>query len=204
MKQYPTIPSQVIQGASFYAFDKLDGSNIRAEWNKRGFYKFGTRTRLLDPNEPILGQAVSLIQDKYSVDLSERLKDSRVESAVCFFELWGANSAFGQHDPNEKQTVTLIDVDIYRHGLLSPKDFLDFSDGLDIPKMLYHGNIDQDFIKSVNDGTLSGLGPEGVVCKGLGGKKKLYTIMFKIKRADWYQRLKDYCKGDLRLFEERR
>lgn len=27
-----------------YAFDKLDGSNIRFEWSrKRGFYKFGTR-----------------------------------------------------------------------------------------------------------------------------------------------------------------
>ena len=46
MKQYPSIPGlkelEKLKGRKIYVFDKIDGSNIRAEWNpKKGFYKFG-------------------------------------------------------------------------------------------------------------------------------------------------------------------
>jgi len=45
MKSYPSIPGKHTNGIPLTVFDKLDGSNIRAEWSKkRGFYKFGTRT----------------------------------------------------------------------------------------------------------------------------------------------------------------
>lgn len=45
MKQYPTINywNKGYFGESCYAFEKLDGSNIRAEWSKKqGWHKFGT------------------------------------------------------------------------------------------------------------------------------------------------------------------
>ena len=52
MKQYPSI-SHDIRSVQAYAFDKLDGSNIRAEWHpKKGFWKFGSRTRLLGTDQP--------------------------------------------------------------------------------------------------------------------------------------------------------
>ena len=50
MKQYPSISGKLVN-TKIYAFDKLDGSNIRGTWSKkRGFYKFGTRTQMLDEN----------------------------------------------------------------------------------------------------------------------------------------------------------
>ena len=201
MKQYPSIPPEPIK-MSCYVFDKLDGSNIRAEWTlKNGFYKFGTRHRLLGEDEPVIGNAISLIKQKYQ-DMHQILKQSRTQRAICFFEFWGKNSAFGQHDPNEEQTVTLIDVSLYKHGIIEPKEFLDLFGKLDHAKLLYHGNVCSLLIESVISGSLEGMGNEGVVCKGPFDRKLGGPVMFKIKRADWYERLKVYCNGNSELFEE--
>lgn len=55
MKQYPSINGQISYEFPVYVWDKLDGSNIRAEWSKKnGFYKFGTRERLLDSTDKVL------------------------------------------------------------------------------------------------------------------------------------------------------
>lgn len=57
MKEYPSIPAaadllarpDAYLGQPFVAFDKLDGSNIRAEWDrKKGWLRFGSRRRLLE------------------------------------------------------------------------------------------------------------------------------------------------------------
>lgn len=201
MKQYPSIPSEV-QNVPCYAFNKLDGSNIRAEWNpKKGFHKFGTRHRLLGADEPILGRSIDLIQSKYE-DMQPILKHSRTERAICFFEFWGPNSAFGQHNADEQQTVTLIDVSLFKKGYLPPKEFLDMFGSVDHAEMLYHGNINSEFVEMVRNGSLPGMGPEGVVCKGPFDRKLGMPLMFKLKRSDWYDRLREYCKGNLELFEE--
>jgi hypothetical protein len=72
MKEYPSIPAAAdllarpddYLGRAFVAFDKLDGSNIRAEWDrKKGWHRFGSRRRLLDASNPLLGQAIQLILD---------------------------------------------------------------------------------------------------------------------------------------------
>ena len=71
MKAYPTIEYKINGKIPVYAFDKLDGSNIRAEWTiKNGFHKFGSRRRLLDPNEEPLGEAVKLINGKFETESS--------------------------------------------------------------------------------------------------------------------------------------
>lgn len=201
MKQYPSIPAE-IQNIPAYAFDKLDGSNIRAEWNqKNGFHKFGTRHRLLGEDEPVIGSAIAMIKNKYE-SMHDILKHSRTQRAICFFEFWGPNSAFGQHDPNEEHTVTLIDVSLFKKGILPPKEFLDMFGNIDHASLLYHGNINSTFVGDVKDGSLDSMGPEGVVCKGPFDRKTGMVTMFKVKRDSWYDRLRDYCKGNLELFAE--
>ena len=85
MKSYPIISYKIDGNISIYAFDKLDGSCIRAEWaTKKGFWKFGTRRRLLDKSE-FLGTAIDLIREKYEKDLSKIFYKNKCGRVLCFF-----------------------------------------------------------------------------------------------------------------------
>jgi len=199
MKTYPTIPAE-IQNTRIIAFQKLDGSNIRVEWSrKKGFYKFGTRRRLLDEAELPVGEAIGIVRTKYEKDLSDIFTKLRVQNAICFLEFWGEHSAFGQHT-DEPHDVTLFDVNLYKQGIMFPKEYLKTFGHLDIAEVLYEGNCNSGFVDSVRDGSLPGLGSEGVVCKAPGHHKQ--PVMFKIKMSAWFDRLKEYCKGNEKLFNE--
>ncbi|KKN67684.1 hypothetical protein LCGC14_0459430 [marine sediment metagenome] len=194
MKTYPIISGDIVTSQPIYAFDKLDGSNIRAEWSaKKGFYKFGTRKRLLDRNEPILGPAVDLVLEKYADDLAKVFKKQRQRKAICFFEFHGPNSFAGYHDKDDEHIVTLFDAN-FQKGILEPKEFLKLFGHLDTPAMLFHGKVGPAFIKEVNAGELEGMTYEGVVCKGKNISPGL-PLMFKIKNHSWYAKLKA-SKGD--------
>ena len=178
-----------------YAFDKLDGSHIRAEWSKkRGFYKFGTRKRLMDETDPHFGKAKWLIIDKYAADLGEIFTKDRQERAVAFFEFYGPNSFAGLHKEDDEHTVTLIDV-AYNTGILEPKEFLKKFGHLDVPAVLWIGKANSELVNLVETGQLEGMTFEGVVCKG----KHLPTtvavgkvpLMFKIKNKAWIDKLKE-------------
>src|ERR1700690_1542048 len=121
MKSYPSISKDIRNDLYIYAFDKLDGSNIRAEWNpKKGFYKFGTRTQLIDSGSQF-GKFINLIKNKYEKDLSLICQKQKWESAIFFFEYYGPSSFAGSHSNDELQTVTLFDANPYKHGLLEPE-----------------------------------------------------------------------------------
>ncbi len=197
MKSYPSIPKDIID-IDIYAFDKLDGSNIRAEWHpKKGFHKFGTKTRLLDPNEKPFGQAVELIKNKYE-ELNSIFSRERYPSAISFFEFGGPESFAGNHGEGPHDVV-LFDVNPFKKGILPPNEYLKLYGHLDIAKLLYHGKANAPFVQSVENGTLQGMTFEGVVCKGMN--KKLLT-MFKIKNRAWIEKLKEQCKDNEQLFNQ--
>jgi hypothetical protein len=187
------------------AFDKLDGSNIRAEWSpKRGFYKFGSRKVLLDEKSEHLGKAVTLIQDTYAQDLSSVFKDQRWnKNVVCFFEYYGPRSFAGNHHDGDEHQVTLFDVSPYKQGLIAPREFIKLFGHLGIPDVLYQGDTTQEFIDSVRDSTLSGMTLEGVICKAPNpnGKKTSQPIMFKLKSEKWLELLREFVNYDEALFQ---
>jgi hypothetical protein len=200
MKMYPSITKDVRKDVYIYAFDKLDGSNMRAEWNsKKGFYKFGSRTELIDRTSPFNG-AITLIQEKYSESLSKVFKDNKWSDALCFFEYWGPSSFAGSHNFEEKMDVTLIDVNPYKQGILTPDEFLKLFSHLDIPRVLYEGQVSVELFDAVKQSTLPGMTMEGVVCKGTNDKKTNMPIMFKIKSQAWLDKLKEHCKDNEALF----
>lgn len=88
MKAYPSITTKIDFSKSFHLFDKLDGSNIRAEWSpKKGFYKFGSRTQLLTPEQTTLYPSIDKINSFVSnsgAEISSKLSKLTKESAVCF------------------------------------------------------------------------------------------------------------------------
>ena len=201
MKHYPSITKEVRHDVHVYAFDKLDGSNIRAEWNsKRGFYKFGTKSQLMDASSKPFGCAIPLVKEKYEAALAEVFKEHGWKDAICFFELWGPSSQFGQHDFKEKLDVTLFDVNPYKEGILEPQEFIKFFGHLDIPKVLYEGLVTVELFDGVKQSTLPGMTFEGVVCKGASVTNAKMPVMFKIKSKAWLDKLRVYCNGNENLF----
>jgi hypothetical protein len=116
MKDYISISRDVQYGLPIYAFDKLDGSNVRVEWTrKNGFCKFGSRNRLIGSDQPFLSEAIDLMK-QYEADLTRIFKDQRYESAVAFFEFFGKNT-FAGHHIEEPHDVVLFDVAPYKNFL---------------------------------------------------------------------------------------
>lgn len=201
MKQYPTMSGKILRDINIYAFDKLDGSNIRAEWSKkRGFYKFGSRKRLLGSDQEAIVDSQDIIITKYEKDLTIIFEKEGWDRVICFFEFYGDNSFAGQHE-NERHDVMLLDVNPYKKGIMMPHDFIRTFSWVHTPKLLYYGKANRDFESTVRQGLLQGMTFEGVVCKGPLDKKKKMVTMFKIKSRAWLDKLRDYCGDNEKLFE---
>jgi hypothetical protein len=199
MISYPSIQREYMKDIPIYAFDKLDGSNIRVEWSaKKGFYKFGTKGHLIDKSFPIFGESVDLFTGKYGKDLVNVFEKQRWRNAVCFCEFYGKNSFAGSHKHDEPHDIILFDISV-DDAILKPREFIDCFEHLHIPKLLYRGIADDDFIKIVHNSKLEGITFEGVVCKGTWNKKRNMPWMFKIKTNAWIDKLKSYCNGNMDL-----
>jgi hypothetical protein len=203
MKAYPSISTKIDFSQKYHIFDKLDGSNIRAEWSpKQGFYKFGSRTQLLVPDQRTLYPSIDAFNSLHGEELNTRLSKLKAERAVVYFE-WVSPESFAGNHPQDLSTMrpVLIDIDVYKKGLMPPERFLDFTAGLLAAKLLHYGKIDEEFFQSVRNRTLDGMTYEGVV-----GKQKLIDkgscepFMFKIKSNDWLNRLKEFCNNDEQMF----
>lgn len=200
MQTYPSIGT-IVANQHIFAFDKLDGSNIRAEWTRKsGFNKFGTRTRLLDPNEKSLGEAIELFQEKYSDVLSELFRKERFDKATAFFEFHGPNSFAGLH-AEETHDVTLFDIHVYKRGLLPPREFLKLTKHVETAELLYEGKPTNELIQKVRSGSLEGMTFEGVVCKGSLDNRGQVTA-FKLKSEAWLSAVKAKYGHDKKLLEK--
>jgi len=202
MKQYPSIPSKINSELDIYAFDKLDGSNIRVEFSpKSGFSKFGTRRRLLSEKDDRLGKAITLFKEGWEPHLLKIFAKQRWHhNVVLFFEFFGEKSFAGYHHDDDIHKLVLIDVDVYKSGLVAPRDFIDIFGSLSIPKLLYHGKCNVTFIESVKNSTLEGMSFEGVVCKAYRPKRG--NIMFKLKSQAWLDKVKDKFGDKPELLQE--
>lgn len=193
MKEYPSINARINRDIDIIAFNKLDGSNIRAEWSqKRGFYKFGSRKCIISEVDKHLGEAVKIIKAKYEKALDRIFRKANWQrDVVCFFEYYGANSFAGQH-VEEPHDVVLLDVWPFKYGIIPPREFVSLFEDLGIPTILYKGRITREFEQLVRNSTLPGMSFEGVVCKAgnPNRKKTSHPIMFKIKSLRWLDRLK--------------
>jgi hypothetical protein len=202
MKSYPSIEKEIRYGIPVYVFDKLDGSNIRAEWDKKkGFWKFGSRNVLIDKTHKFLGESIDLIKETES-RLMAVFSKNRWDKGVVFFEFFGPNSFAGYHSPEDLKQVNLIDVMPFKQGILSPDEFIEyFSEVVPTSKFLFRGNINQDVEKEIRERKMDGVTFEGVVCKAKKNKKIDSPLMFKVKTYDWLNKLKEHCKGDETLYK---
>jgi hypothetical protein len=192
MKTYPSIPYYAeFVGRPCIGFKKYDGSNLRFEWSKKkGWHKFGTRRHLFDRKDPVYGPAVDLFEKTLAEPLVKSFTDQKdlrgTENAIVFAEFFGPNSFAGDHVPEDPKELILFDVNIHKKGLVSPRDFIKFFANMPSAEVLYNGELTEEFIQEVIEGTVPV--QEGVVVKGGQGHQ---LWMAKIKTADWIRRVKE-------------
>ncbi len=191
MKHYPSIkgPRDAPLGERCIAFRKYDGSNLRWEWSlKRGWYKFGTRRRLFDETDPDYGCAVAIFMEKLALALESVFRTSykSVERVIVYTEFFGPSSFAGKHVSDEPKELRLIDVNLHKKGLISPREFVNEFGYLSFAaEVIREGVLDDEFIEQVRTGHYDV--DEGVVCKGGVGHR---LWMCKIKTDQYRERLK--------------
>jgi len=195
MKQYQEINYYGdYWGLPIIAFDKLDGSNLRFEYSqKRGFYKFGTRNTMINEDSEPFGFAINLFMNKYSESLTKIFKTKTYRNTlafVCYAELYGTKSEFGQHKFNEDTfDITLFDVEQYKNGFIHPRQFVKDFGNVGVPNIVYEGNLNREFVKQVKSNEFNLR--EGVICKGSVPNKKENNLYYcKIKTDEWFDRLR--------------
>lgn len=206
MKSYISIPGKIVRDVPVHLFDKLDGSNIRTEWTRKGgFAKFGTRRQLIHTGtegspDSTFGRSVDLFREKYEDDLIRIFREQRYQKATVFLEFWGPKSFAGNHFDDDTQTVTLFDVAPHKMGILEPTDFLKLFGDLDIVKYFGCHKVGKEMEETIRSSQLEGVTFEGVVGKGKPKGKMKMPLMFKVKTRAWINKLKMHCGPDQKLF----
>lgn len=203
MKEYPTIPQAV--GTAFreipdaHVFDKLDGSNLRFEWNrKRGWHKFGTRSRLFDRDDWQFGRAIPIFHRTLAEPLARIFSVQRWDQCVVFAEHWGPSSFAGNHheprtnrplDADEAMRLDLIDVAPHRQGILGPAEFVRLFGELPSARLLGRFHWTRGFVERVWNGEVEGVTFEGVVGKAGHGRTH-DLVMAKAKTRTWIEKVR--------------
>lgn len=192
MKQYDKLYyyKPELMGEQVWAFDKLDGQSMRFEANfNRGFYKFGSRTQMVSSKDEQFGAAVDMFMEKYSENLmytfGRKYNQDRTAKFTVFCEYVGPNSFAGRHVPGETKDLVLFDVWIYKKGWVKPQKFIDNFGHLDIPNLVYQGELTDEFILDIQENKFKL--KEGVIAKGVQGDD---VFMCKVKTKKWLNKVR--------------
>lgn len=151
---------------------------------------------MFDQGHPFLGEAVPIFRAKYEdklVDLIEQNFPNERE-VIAFLEFFGPNSFAGFHVKEDPKDLVLFDILVGHKNrkFLMPREFvkLTSSVGAQTPRVIYEGNLSDQFIQDVRDGKYDVV--EGVVCKGVlkTGAHRGGMWMAKIKTQTYLNRLK--------------
>lgn len=208
MTEYPHIEywNKGILGTPVIGFDKLDGQNLRMEWSKkRGWYKFGSKTSMFDHTHPEFGRSIEVFTKKYEADLNKVFRGKKyreIRGFTVFCEWCGPNSAYGLHDPNDTIDTVMLDVVPTERdaGFIEPRDFVKDFGHLDIPRVLYDGNLNKQLVQDIRDGKFDV--KEGLMLKGVQqnkGGRRVWIV--KAKTNAWLDGLRNRG-GEAALMEE--
>lgn len=192
MKEYPSISRATGQHfreiPNAHIFDKLDGSSMRSEWNrKRGWFKHGKRNGLIDDSNPHLVLVPKLFENILAEPLERIARDSRWEGLTVFYEFWGIKSLAGLHYEDDPKFLTLFDAAADKKGFLNPTDFRKtFEDRVPTARCLGVVNWTRGYIELVRQGQVDGITFEGVVAKA-GTKHDI--VRAKAKTEAWIKRV---------------
>lgn len=201
MFSYSSIPRCNKNGwnKELYTFDKIDGNQLTVQYSpSQGFYKFSTRTQLIDKNTPMFGEAIPIFQNTLAEPLTDIIHKNKWDRVVVFCEFFGEKSFAGKHEKDDSKKIILFDVSLHylspkidrsrNYGLLPPDKFLEHFQHLPIPNFLGIKKWDYDFIQLVKNSKINGMGNEGVVGKV---KENGKILMVKYKTDKWLNEVKN-------------
>ena len=205
MKQYPSIAyyDKGVFNSNCYVFNKMDGSSMRFQWSKKkSFYKFGTKTILINSDNKEYGESIEIFLTKYGDELDTLFRKHKIfrniDNFTVFGEYFGEKSFSGIHDINDKKDVVLFDVWSDKKGFVPPREFIEIFSEFHISEFMGIYEYNQKLIKDVQDNNFVYPLKEGVVCKGVINSD---IWMCKIKTNEWLQKIKtDF--GDKALLDE--
>lgn len=200
MKQYNEIKKYDLEhlGQHIFAFDKLDGSNFRVEWNRKlskksrftkGFKKYGTRNRVITHANDQFFKMVEIFEDNYADKVDEIFRKHKIfenaDTITLYGEFYGPSSFGGFHDWDEDQDLYFFDAFKYKRNFLSPSEFYSEFRGISMPRLIYKGPFEHNLIKDVQNNKYNLR--EGVVYKFINDGK---VTARKIKTFDWLEKIK--------------
>lgn len=150
---------------------------------------------MLDKGHPFLGDVVPIFFDHFAEPLEKVFVDEfpNMREIIAFGEYFGENSFAGWHKLDEPHKFVLFDVMLGHKNreFIKPNEFVrTFGDIVEIPRIIYTGNLTDTFIAEVRANKY-GL-KEGVVCKGTAntGAHRGKMWMCKIKTQEYLDKLK--------------
>ncbi len=173
---------------------------MRFEWSRQqGWYRFGTRYKVIDRTSGQWGHVIGLFLDQYGDGVARVFQDQpgyrRVERATAYCEHFGSSSFAGWHDYDELRRegeLVLFDVAIHKRGFVLPGDFVRDFGHLRIAELIHEGPFDRQFVQDVREDRYPVR--EGIVAKGvvLGKKKNPQhgLWMAKVKTRWWLDELR--------------
>lgn len=206
MIEYPSIKNTgKFKRIPVMVFDKLDGSNFRAKWTRKGGFKlFGTRTQLVDHNTPYWCDVISLFHETLSDKLNNYFSKLKTDKLIVFGEFYGPNSFAGRHVEEPHKIVPFDVYDEKIKSFMAPDRFYNELGALvSIPKVLEtNTELNSELIENVRCGYYDVF--EGVICKGLNrdGSFSGGVPMYKIKTTEYHNKLKDTFKHEWERYAE--
>lgn len=170
---------------------------MRCKWTKKkGFSLFGSRTQLIDASHPHLGGMLEVFKRDYEEKLESIIKKNfpNEREVVIFGEYFGPSSFAGIHVDTEPKKFVMFDVLVGHKNekFLLPQEFIKMFEGkVEIPRVLYKGNLNEELIKDVRESKYDVF--EGVICKGTerSGAYRGGVWMCKIKTQKYFDLLKN-------------
>ena len=124
---------------------------------------------------------------------------------IVFGEYFGENSFAGRHDETEDHKIIIFDILVGHKNrkFVKPREFVKLlSDKIEIPRIVYEGNLNEDLIKRVRTDEFNTF--EGVICKGTQpvGNAMGGIWMAKIKTQRYLDSLKTRFGDDWEKYAE--
>jgi hypothetical protein len=127
--------------------------------------------------------------EKYSENLmyvfGRKYNQDRRANFTVFGEYVGPNSFAGRHLTGDLMDIVIFDVWIYKKGWVKPQKFIDNFGHLNIPKLVYEGEMTKDFISDIQTNKYKL--DEGVIAKG---EQDNDVFMCKVKTRSWLNKVK--------------